>query len=171
MASRPRPSPSPGPNHHHACTHAHSALRVRRSLSCTHSLSREYPQGPGTAAPVQYPLTAGAEGEHSPACQGLEGPVYVPQLRSLWHLVGRDGRRRVLHGGRSRVRRATLAGADVGESRCRCGCVCSFVCFRYTLERKQFGVPLAKTQLIQESPPRRGRPVRAVSGTAVIGAR
>jgi glutaryl-CoA dehydrogenase len=57
-----------------------------------------------------------------PNVQGPQGPVRLPQQGALRHRLGRAGRRRVL-----------LARAR-----------------QYTLDRKQFGRPLAANQLIQK---------------------
>ena len=63
-----------------------------------------------------------ARREHAAQRRGPGRPVRLPQQRALRHRLGRDGRRRVL-----------LAAAR-----------------NYTLDRKQFGRPLAANQLIQK---------------------
>ena len=58
-----------------------------------------------------------------PNVTGLEGPVRLPQQGALRHRLGRDGRGRILLARRAR---------------------------NYTLDRKQFGRPLAANQLVQK---------------------
>ena len=143
------------------------------TLSCTHSLSREYPQGPSTAAArSSTPILQVPKENILPHVKGLKGPftcLNSARFGISWGVMG--AAEFCMAAAREYV--AQLAQmwasprADVGESRRRCGFVCSFVCFRYTLERKQFGVPLAKTQLIQESPEGERPCVAAVRAVSV----